>query len=112
MPDDADRQFARRLKALRIESGRDVPEVASAMGLAPQSWYAYESGRSAFSYMLLPDVARALNMPIWQVLERLYDGYDAREEPKGRMPYRRASSFSPENRAHKMVGAVLAGASA
>jgi transcriptional regulator with XRE-family HTH domain len=112
MTGEGDRQFARRLKALRIESGRDVPEVAAAMGLSPQSWYAYETGRSAFSYMLLPDVARALGMPMWRVLDRLYDGYEVREEPKDRARFRRTGSFSIEGRAPTVVDAVLAGAGA
>lgn len=66
------RLYGRRLRALRVESDRDVAHVARLMGVSPQSWYAYEAGRNVFAYTRIPDVARALDVPLPLLLERLY----------------------------------------
>lgn len=62
----------RRLKALRIESGLEVEEIASELEVSAPSWYAYEGGRQAFPYTRLPDVAKALGVSTGHLIERLF----------------------------------------
>lgn len=70
--DPESRQVGRRLKALRIESGLEVEEVARRLGVSMPSWYAYERGLSAFPHTRFADVAGALGVTPRHLIERLF----------------------------------------
>ena len=70
--DPESRQVGLRLKALRIESGLEVDQVASKLNISAPSWYAYERGLQAFDYRRIPDVAKALGVSTGHLIERLF----------------------------------------
>lgn len=70
--DPESRQLGLRLKALRIESGLDVEEIAGKLNISAPSWYAYERGLQAFDYRRIPDVAKALRVSTGHLIARLF----------------------------------------
>lgn len=70
--DPESRQVGRRLKALRIESGLEVEEIAGRLNVSAPSWYAYERGLTAFDYRRIPDVAKALGVSTGHLIARLF----------------------------------------
>ncbi len=56
--------FARRIKALRVERGLTVRELAAELHVHVSSLYNLERGQHALSLNRLPDLARALEVDV------------------------------------------------
>lgn len=106
----AGKKFGTRLEALRVLSGRTVKEISGDLGISPQSWYGYESGRTVPVATMLPHIARALRMPVSRVSDWLIteDDYVTTMEPRGKV----SRPFSSEESARTSVDRLLVGASA
>jgi hypothetical protein len=97
--DPESRQIGLRLKALRIESGLEVEDVADRLDISAPSWYAYERGLQAFPYTRIPGVAKALGVPTGHLIARLF-------------PTREAASFNDRESARSLVTGFPVGAGA
>ncbi len=63
-PESALGWFARRIKALRLERGLTVRELAAELHVHVSSLYNLERGRHALSLNRLPDLARVLQVDV------------------------------------------------
>lgn len=63
-------RVAARLRILREKSGKTVPEMAKALGIAAPTYYSYENARLELPLNLIPSLCEALGISVRQLFPK------------------------------------------
>ena len=61
------KQFANKLKEIRIASGLSQEKLAEKLGVATKTVSYWENGHNAVTFNKIPLIAKALNVPVYKL---------------------------------------------
>lgn len=64
---EVQKQFANKLKEIRIASGLSQEKLAEKLGVATKTVSYWENGHNAVTFNKIPLIAKALNVPVYKL---------------------------------------------